>query len=115
VRTVSFRPSADPICAAPRPLGSVLPPQRTPGPPFLLNELERRTEALLGAAIAIERARIVGAADARVTASYANAVLENCRSQAAEDVRRYLPLVRKHLLWLRSLPAGTPLTLTSRR
>ena len=69
----------------------------------------------MGAAIAIEHARIVGAVDARLTAAYANAVLQNCRSQAADDVHRYLPLVRKHLLWLRSLPAGSPLTLTSRR
>jgi hypothetical protein len=33
-------------------------------------------------------------------------VLDNCRAQAADDLRRYLPLARKHLMWLRSLPAG---------
>jgi hypothetical protein len=115
VRTVSFLPSADPTCAAPTPPAPALSSWQAPGPPFLLNELERRTEALLGAAVAIEHARIVGAVDARVTAAYANAVLDNCRALAADDLHRYLPLARKHLLWLRSLPAGSPLTLTSRR
>jgi hypothetical protein len=85
------------------------------GPLFLLSDVERRTEALLGAAVAIEHARIVGAVDARVTAAYANAVLDNCRAQAADDSHRYLPLVGKHLLWLRSLPAGSSLTMTYRR
>jgi hypothetical protein len=78
---------------------------RAPGP-VLLSDEQRRTESLLAAAIAIEHARIVGADDARETAAYANAVLDNCRAQAADDLRRYLPLARKHLMWLRSLPAG---------
>jgi hypothetical protein len=65
--------------------------------------------ALLGAAIAIEQRSDCGGVDACVTASYANAVLDNCRALAADDSRPYLPLVRKHLLWMQSLAAGPSL------
>jgi hypothetical protein len=72
-----------------------------------LSEVQRRTEALLAAAIAIEHVRIVGPEDSRLTAAYTAAVLENCRAQAADDLRRYLPAVRRDLLWLRSLASGS--------
>jgi len=42
-------------------------------------------------------------------ADYCAAVQSDCRSQAADDFWRYLPRVRKHLLWLRSQAAGESL------
>lgn len=79
----------------------------SPGPP-VLSEEERRVEAELAAAIAIEHVRIVEPVDSRVTAAYANAVLDNRRAMSADVLRRYLTLVRKYLMWLWSLPAGSP-------
>jgi hypothetical protein len=80
--------------------------RRAPGPP-LLSELQHRNEALLAAAIAIEHVGIVDPMDSRMTAAYAAAVLDNCRALAADDLRRYLLAVRRHLFWLHSLPSGS--------
>jgi hypothetical protein len=82
---------------------------RAPEP--LLSEEAHRTEAHLGYALAVEHIRITGSTDARETAAYANTVLGNCRARASDDLRGYLPLVRKHLLWMRSLPAGSPVVM----
>jgi hypothetical protein len=96
---ISTWPPSDPSCAASRPVGlAELHGQRALRLP-LLSEDQRRTEAQLGAAIAIEHARIACPTDARETAAYANTVLDNCRALASDDLRGYLPLVRKHLMW----------------
>jgi hypothetical protein len=94
-------------------VGLAVEGQRRPSRPSLSEE-QRRTEALLAAAVAIECVRLGGFNNSMAIAGYCAMVLDNCRARTADDLRRYLPLLRGHLLWLRSLPTGSPLTLTRR-
>jgi hypothetical protein len=99
-----------------------------------LSERQHRFESVLAYAIALEHVRIVGPSDARVTAAYAAAVLDNCRALAARTgsllgvsaadsegnpdeqagihepalggVRAYFSAVVRHIRWMRGLPVG---------
>jgi hypothetical protein len=75
-------------------------------PRMLLSDSQWRAEHVLAAWIAVEHARLTGAADSRTTTGYVNQVVDNSRLLSGGNPRLHLNLLRSQVHWLRGLPVG---------